>query len=110
MSDHDPDIASNVAAGIAAMRRASALTKQTIDSHPDPQRQLELNADLDRALTEELRDVHVRRDRKTADIWKREELSLAKLAAKIGVSKARTDQIIREQRRRAESSKEAGDE
>ena len=75
----------------AAYREAVA----TIKAIPDPQRAFEYATQLANALRDIYREASELRTHTAARIWEAEELSLAALAERIGVSKARADQLIR---------------
>jgi hypothetical protein len=75
----------------AAYREAVA----TINAIPDPQRAFEYATQLANALRDTYQEASELRTHAAARIWEAEELSLAALAERIGVSKARADQLIR---------------
>src|SRR4051812_38607066 len=78
----------------AAMRQAYDDAAQIIDSIPDPQQAFDHATQLREEIDDlvgraaELRALMVKR------IWENEQLSLAGLANRIGVSKSRADQLI----------------
>src|SRR5215211_6387960 len=67
----------------------------TINAIPDPQRAFEYATQLANALRDTYQQASELRTQAAARIWEAEELSLAALAERIGVSKARADQLIR---------------
>ena len=75
----------------AAYRKAVA----TISAIPNPQRAFEYATQLANALRGTYEEASELRTHAAARIWEAEELSLAALAQRIGVSKARADQLIR---------------
>jgi 3-methyladenine DNA glycosylase/8-oxoguanine DNA glycosylase len=66
-----------------------------INAIPDPQRAFEYATQLANALRDTYQQASELRTLTAARIWEAEELSLAALAQRIGVSKARADQLIR---------------
>ncbi|GAA2347125.1 hypothetical protein [Dactylosporangium salmoneum] len=81
----------------------------TAGSHADGAADMQRRFELWNALTEKLSELHdlamSARDRVVTEIWQSESLSLAKLADRVGLSKARADQIIREQTGRPASKR-----
>src|SRR5215216_1652054 len=67
----------------------------TINAIPNPQRAFEYATQLANALRDTYQQASELRTQAAARIWQAEELSLAALAERIGVSKARADQLIR---------------
>jgi hypothetical protein len=67
----------------------------TINAIPNPQRAFEYATQLANALRDTYQQASELRTQAAARIWEAEELSLAALAERIGVSKARADQLIR---------------
>ena len=76
---------------MAAYRDAAA----AINAIPDPQRAFEYATQLASMLRDIAQRASELRTQTAARIWEAQELSLAALAERIGVSKARADQLIR---------------
>lgn len=90
--------ASDLAAWRADLRALARMVNRIEQAATDQQR-LERTAEFVRSM-ESLRErVYSFRDATAAAIWRAEQLSLARLAERVGVSKARADQIIREHRK-----------
>ena len=78
-----------------ALTRAYRAAAAAINAIPDPQRAFEYATQLANALRDTAQRASELRTQAAARIWEAEELSLAALAERIGVSKARADQLIR---------------
>lgn len=84
------DYAAATAAIRAAFRRASELVADEADPHVAFRRATEL-AEILRSLADEAANL---RPATVYRIWEAEQLSLAALAKRIGVSKTRADQLL----------------
>ena len=96
MTEREATEAEQAAAdALEALSRAYEEAARAIRAIPEPQRAFAFAT----RLAKEMRDAHEQaselRSEQVARIWEAEELSLAKLAQRIGVSKARADQLIR---------------
>ena len=95
--DADTAITAAIDAARAAIRDIRAL--------PDPQSRIEAAGKLADGLRAAFEEAARIRHEEAVRIYETESLSLAQLANRVGISKARADQIIR-----AERKKEADDE
>jgi hypothetical protein len=80
---------------LAAVDRAYRKAVNLIDAVPDHQRALDDASALQQQIAAYRGDAADLRARIARRIWETESLSLAALADRIGVSKARADQLIR---------------
>jgi 3-methyladenine DNA glycosylase/8-oxoguanine DNA glycosylase len=78
-----------------ALTRAYREAVATINAIPNAQRAFEYATQLANTLRDTYQQASELRTQAAARIWEAEELSLAALAERIGVSKARADQLIR---------------
>jgi hypothetical protein len=83
------------AGALDALTTAYREAVATINAIPNPQRAFEYATQLANALRDTYQEASELRTHAAARIWEAEELSLAALAERIGVSKARADQLIR---------------
>jgi hypothetical protein len=95
MSERRPDAEREVAQALDALAKAHKEAMAAIDAITDPQQAFERATTLANLLGDMRSEAAELRARTAARIWEAEELSLAALAERIGVSKARADQIIR---------------
>jgi 3-methyladenine DNA glycosylase/8-oxoguanine DNA glycosylase len=77
------------------LTRAYKEAAAAIEAIPDPQRAFAYATQLANLVRDLFPEASELRSRTVARIWEAEELSLAALAQRIGVSKARADQLIR---------------
>jgi YesN/AraC family two-component response regulator len=83
------------AQALDALTAAYQQAVATINAIPDRQRAFEYATQLANTLRDTAQRASELRTQAAARIWEAEELSLAALAERIGVSKARADQLIR---------------
>ena len=76
---------------------------QAIDAIDDPQTAFDAASEVREILRKTHDEIAELRTRAVGEIWERDKLSLSKLADRIGVSKARADEIIRTVKRRKAS-------
>ncbi|GIG03252.1 hypothetical protein Cci01nite_83450 [Catellatospora citrea] len=92
------------------MTRAYEAAVAAISAEPDPQRGFEQATEVAAELRR-LADLGADlRAQSVAKIWKAEELSLAGLAERIGVSKARADQLLKSAKTPKDQPKKEGSE
>jgi hypothetical protein len=84
-------------AAVEAWIKAYERIERTAENAPGRQRWLERAVHLVNQAEDQTQRAYEFRDRAIAEIWEAEKLSLAKLAGRVGISKARADQIVREQ-------------
>jgi hypothetical protein len=82
------------------LRDAYGAGARAVERVPDPGRAAELAAGLVRAAEEAVAGAAQLRARMARRLLEEEGLSLAQLATRLGVSKARADQLVRAARRR----------
>lgn len=77
---------------------------KTIGALDDPQAAFDAASEVRETLRQMHDEIAELRTTAVGEIWERDQLSLAKLADRIGVSKARADEMIRTVKRRRESN------
>jgi hypothetical protein len=93
-----------LASALEALQRAFDRATTAIGDAPSPQQAFEAASALADTLRVLADRAAERRAQAVAQIWEAEQLSLAGLAQRIGVSRARADQILRSSRKRANAS------
>lgn len=89
---------SPVAKAMTDIDRAFKAAAAAIETDDDPRRSFQLATDLTEALRERTNDAASLRALAAARVFEAERMSLAGLADRIGVSKARAAQLIRSSR------------
>ncbi len=95
MSDSDPDRVSGFKAATDALRDAYLAAAAAVEATRDPDEAFRHATELREATDRIVGAAAKLRARMAHRIWQAEGMSLAKLAARIGMSKARADQLIR---------------
>ncbi|MGH3930469.1 MAG: hypothetical protein ACRDTF_10890 [Pseudonocardiaceae bacterium] len=96
--DSDRNSGVHLARAIAELRRAYQEAHAAITAEPDPHRAFELATDFANELRSLADDGANLRAVTVGRIWEAEAISLAQLAQKIGVSKARAGQLMQSAR------------
>jgi DNA-binding transcriptional regulator YiaG len=103
MAEGEPDTPDTSEGVIAAVRRAYQAAAAAIAATPDPNEAFTQATELANLLRE-LADAGAElRAQAVARIWESEQMSLSTLAQRIGVSKARADQLIKAARPKPET-------
>jgi hypothetical protein len=95
MADRDLRADREVAAALDALALAYDKAASAIETAPDTHRAFERATQLAETLRDAAESAAELRARVAANIWETEALSLAQLAKRIGVSKARAAQLVR---------------
>ena len=90
-----PDDDADVHDALSAMQAAYDDAASAIEAMLDPQRAFERATALREAADQLVGEAANLRARMAERIWKTEEMSLASLANRIGISKARADQLLK---------------
>jgi hypothetical protein len=98
MADRDLRADRKVAAALDELARACERAASVIESVPDADRAFEGATRLAETLRDAADSAAELRARTAARIWETESISLAQLAKRIGVSKARAAQLVRSAR------------
>jgi hypothetical protein len=91
----DDQSAEQLGGALDAIRRGVSDAAQIVRAMPDPPAAFKAATQLGDCLRDATSDTGQLRAEMAARIWRDEELSLGALAQRIGVSKARADQLIR---------------
>jgi hypothetical protein len=95
VSDSSPAVARGFEATTDALRDAYLNAAAAVEATRDPDQAFRRATELREATDSIVGDAAKLRARMAHRIWRAEGMSLAKLAARIGISKARADQLIR---------------
>jgi len=96
---HSSESGDEIDAALAAVQRTCGNAIAAIRSTPGSQERINAAGRLADLLRDRFEEVARLRHEEAVQIWETEKLSLAALAQRVGISKARADQIIRAHRK-----------